>query len=708
MFMRKYFFILSLLVMIYTACQDKNKALDPKNPFASEFNTPYGVPPFDQIEPEHYKPAFLAGIKQQTDEIKSIVNNPEPATFENTVVALDETGSLLDRVSSVFSAISGAKADSVIQDIEEEILPLLTKHHSDIFLNDKLFARIKTVYEAIPTAGLNVEQKMLVENYYKSFVRSGILLDESQKKRLREINEELSLLTFNYGKNLLEETNNFLLVIDDPADLSGLPAGEVEIASQTAKKKGLDGKWVFTLSKPSWVPFLQYADNRTLREKLYKAMYNRGNNGDESDNKEIITKIVNLRLEKANLLGFKSHADFMLEETMAKTPANALKLLEDIWKYALPQAKTEKEALQKLIDEEGGNFKLASWDWWYYTEKLRAKKYALNEEEIRPYFVLENVREGAFETAHKLYAISFKEIQNIPVYQRDVKAFEVNDADGSLIGIIYLDYFPREEKRNGAWMGNFREQSVNQGNFIHPIVYNIGNFALPAGDDPSLLTIDQVETLFHEFGHALHGLLSKCTYKSTSGTNVYRDFVELPSQINEHWAFYPEVLKSYAKHYKTGEIIPDVLIEKIEKAGNFNQGFTTTELVAAAILDMKWHTIETPLTVDVETFENEVLNGIGLIPEIIARYKSTYFSHIFDGGYSAGYYSYLWSEVLDADAFHAFIEKGDIFDPETARSFRENILSRGGSEDPMVLYRRFRGADPNPEYLLQNRGFITK
>jgi peptidyl-dipeptidase Dcp len=706
--MRKYFFILSLLVMIYTACQDKNKALDPKNPFASEFNTPYGVPPFDQIEPEHYKPAFLAGIKQQTDEIKSIVNNPEPATFENTVVALDETGSLLDRVSSVFSAISGAKADSVIQDIEEEILPLLTKHHSDIFLNDKLFARIKTVYEAIPTAGLNVEQKMLVENYYKSFVRSGILLDESQKKRLREINEELSLLTFNYGKNLLEETNNFLLVIDDPADLSGLPAGEVEIASQTAKKKGLDGKWVFTLSKPSWVPFLQYADNRTLREKLYKAMYNRGNNGDESDNKEIITKIVNLRLEKANLLGFKSHADFMLEETMAKTPANALKLLEDIWKYALPQAKTEKEALQKLIDEEGGNFKLASWDWWYYTEKLRAKKYALNEEEIRPYFVLENVREGAFETAHKLYAISFKEIQNIPVYQRDVKAFEVNDADGSLIGIIYLDYFPREEKRNGAWMGNFREQSVNQGNFIHPIVYNIGNFALPAGDDPSLLTIDQVETLFHEFGHALHGLLSKCTYKSTSGTNVYRDFVELPSQINEHWAFYPEVLKSYAKHYKTGEIIPDVLIEKIEKAGNFNQGFTTTELVAAAILDMKWHTIETPLTVDVETFENEVLNGIGLIPEIIARYKSTYFSHIFDGGYSAGYYSYLWSEVLDADAFHAFIEKGDIFDPETARSFRENILSRGGSEDPMVLYRRFRGADPNPEYLLQNRGFITK
>jgi peptidyl-dipeptidase Dcp len=707
--MRKYFFILSLLIMIYSACQDNKKALDPKNPFASEFNTPYGVPPFDQIKPEHYKPAFLAGIEQQIAEIKTITDNSEPAVFENTVLALEETGSLLDRVSSVFFAISGANQDSVIQDIEAEITPLLAKHHTNIFLNDKLFARIKTVYEAIPTAGLNVEQKMLVENYYKNFVRSGISLAESQKKRLREINEELSLLTFNYGKNLLEETNAFLLVIDDPADLSGLPAGEVEIASQTAKKKGLDGKWVFTLSKPSWVPFLQYAANRALREKLYKAMYNRGNNGNENDNKAIISKIVNLRLEKANLLGYKSHADFMLEETMAKTPANALKLLDDIWKYALPQAKTEKEALQKLIDEEGGNFKLASWDWWYYTEKLRAKKYALNEEEVRPYFVLENVRDGAFEVAHKLYGIQFKEIQNIPVYQKDVKAFEVNDADASLIGIIYLDYFPREEKRNGAWMGNFREQSaVNQGNFIHPIVYNVGNFALPAGDDPSLLTIDQVETLFHEFGHALHGLLSKCTYKSISGTNVYRDFVELPSQINEHWAFYPEVMKSYAKHYKTGAIIPDALIEKIEKASNFNQGFSTTELVAAAILDMKWHTIETPLTVDVETFENNLLNEIGLIPEIIVRYKSAYFSHVFDGGYSAGYYSYLWSEVLDADAFHAFVEKGNIFDPETAHSFRENILSRGGSEDPMVLYHRFRGADPNPAYLLQNRGFRGK
>jgi peptidyl-dipeptidase Dcp len=544
----------------------------------------------------------------------------------------------------------------------------------------------------------------LTENYYKDFLRSGIRLDESQKSKLREINKELGLLSLTFGENLLAETNDFQLVIENAADLSGLPANVVEVAAQTAKKKGLDGKWVFTLSRPSWEPFLQYADKRELREKLYKAMYSRGNNGNKNDNKEIVKKIVNLRLEKANLLGYKSHADFVLEETMAKTPASALKLLNDIWEYALPQAKKEKAELQRLIDKEGGHFKLESWDWWYYAEKLRQQKYSLNEDELRPYFVLENVRNGAFEVAGKLYGISFKELENIPVYQEDVKVFEVCDSDGSHLGVIYLDYFPRPEKRNGAWMGNFREQSVSQGKSVRPIIYNVGNFALPAGDTPSLLNLDQVSTLFHEFGHALHGLLSKCNYPGLSGTNVYRDFVELPSQINENWALHPEVLKMYAKHYKTGESIPDSLIAKIQKAAVFNQGFLTTELVAAAILDMKWHTIESPLTVDVETFENTILNEIGLIPEIVVRYKSPYFAHVFDGGYSAGYYSYLWSEVLDADAFHAFEEKG-VFDKETAKSFRENILSKGGSDDPMVLYRNFRGADPDPAYLLKRRGF---
>jgi peptidyl-dipeptidase Dcp len=702
--MKKNLFILVLILMFYSACNQNNQSIDASNPFFTEFSTPHSVPPFDRIKAEHYKPAFLKGMELHTKEIEVITNNPDKPTFENTVVAMDESGSLLNRVAGVFYAMTGAMSDTVIQAIESELSPLMTEHSDNIYLNEKLFARIKTIYEAPAPANRTTEQKMLLEKYYKDFVRSGIALDAAQKEKLRKINKELGLLTIAFGENLLAETHDYQLIIENQSDLSGLPAGLVEVAAQTAKKKGLDGQWVFTLSKPSWEPFLQYADNRNLREKLYKAMYNRGNNNNAHDNKGIIKKIVNLRLEKANLLGYKTHADFKLDETMAKTPENALKLLNDIWQYALPQAQKEKGELQKLIAREGGNFELQSWDWWYYAEKLRQKKYSLNEEEIRQYFKMENVRDGAFFAANKLYGISFKEITDVPVYQDEVKVFEVSDADGSHIGIIYLDYFPRPEKRNGAWMGNFVEQTVYKGNFVHPIVYNVGNFAPPSGDIPSLLTLDHVETLFHEFGHALHGLLSKCNYLSISGTNVYRDFVELPSQINEHWAFHPEVLKMYAKHYKTGETIPEALINKIQKASTFNQGFMTTELVAAAILDMKWHTIASPLNEEIDAFENNAMNEIGLISEIIPRYKSTYFSHIFDGGYSAGYYSYLWSEVLDADAFHAFEEKG-IFDSETAKSFRENILSKGGSDEPMKLYHRFRGADPNPDYLLINRGF---
>jgi peptidyl-dipeptidase Dcp len=705
--MKRYLFILGLLLMSFSTCKQnvKSNLLDTSNPFASEFKTFRGLPPFDRIQAEHYRPAFLAGIKHHAAEVEAIVNNSEAPDFKNTVVALDESGQLLSRVAAVFFAMTGANTDTVLQVIETEMTPILTEHNDNIYLNEKLFARIKTVYDDPASQNLTTEQKRLLEKYYKDFIRSGIALATTQKERLREINKELGLLNVAFGENLLTETHDFQLVIDKKEDLSGLPQSVINVAGETAKTKNLTGKWVFTLSKPSWEPFLKYADNRELREKLYKAMYNRCNNDNSHDNKGIIRKIINLRLERANLLGYKTHADYQLEETMAKTPENALRLLFDIWKYALPQAKKERDELQKLIESEGGKFKLQSWDWWYYAEKLRQAKYDLNEEELRPYFVLENVRNGAFEAAHKLYGISFKEINNVPVYQKDVKIFEVSDSDGSYIGVIYLDYFPRPEKRNGAWMGNFVEQSVRNGKFVHPVVYNVGNFALPASDAPSLLNIDQVETLFHEFGHALHGLLSGCNYVGISGTNVYRDFVELPSQINEHWAFHPEVLKMYAKHYQTGAVIPDSLIEKIEKTATFNQGFTTTELVAAAILDMKWHTIEAPETTDVVTFENNVLNEIGLIPEIIVRYKSPYFSHIFDGGYSAGYYSYLWSEVLDADAFRAFEEKG-IFDRETAKSFRENILSKGASDDPMTLYHRFRGADPNPDYLLKNRGFI--
>ena len=702
--MKKYLFILCMVLMTYSCKQKQNEsASEVRNPFYSEFSTPKATPPFDLIKEEHFKPAIIAGIDEQSKEIDAIANNPEPATFENTIVALDESGSLLSRAYHVFNALYEANADTVLQAINQEITPLMSDHQNNIYLNEALFSRIKTVYDDSLNTSFTTEQKRLTEKYYKDFVRSGIALGEKEKARLREINNKLDMLSLSFGDNLLAETNNYQLVIDSAKDLDGLPAGVVEIAAQTAKDKGLDGKWIFTLSRTSWEPFLQYAKNRDLREKLYKAMYSRCNNGNANDNKDIIKEIVNLRLEKASLLGYPSFAAYKLEETMAKTPENALKLLNDIWQYALPQAKKERDELQQMINKEGGNFKLESWDWWYYAEKLRKQKYDLDEDEIKPYFVLENVRDGAFACAHKLYGINFKEIKDIPVYQKDVKAFEVSDSDNSYIGVIFLDYFPRPGKANGAWMSNFTEQSIHQGNFIHPIVYNVGNFFPPSGNTPSLLNLDQVETLFHEFGHALHGLLSKCNYQGVSGTNVYRDFVELPSQINEHWATNPEVLKIYAKHYQTGKIIPDELIKKIQKAATFNQGFMTTELVAAAILDMKWHTIESPLTTDVETFENNVLNEIGLIPEIIVRYKSPYFAHIFNNDYSAGYYSYLWAEVLDADAFQAFVEKG-IFDKATGLSFRENILSKGNTEDPMVLYHRFRGADPNPEYLLKNRG----
>lgn len=684
---------------------NKITTMDARNPFFEEFNTPKGTPPFELIKKDDYKPAFLKGVEQQSQQIEAITNSPAKPTFENTVVALDESGDILTRVSAVFGAIRGADSDPDIQKIAEEISPLLSEHNDNIYLNEKLFSRIKQVYADSVNTNRTTEQKRLVEKYYKAFVRSGIDLSQAKKDRLREINKELSLLSLNFGKNLLAETNNFQLVIDNEKDLLGLSADEIGLAASTAKAKGLDGKWVFTLSKPSWVPFLQYADNRDLREKLYKAMYNRGNNNNEFDNKEIINQIVNLRVEKANLLGYKSHADYVLAETMAKNPDNVFELLNRVWKYALPQAKKEAAELQALANREGANFQIESWDWWYYTEKLRKEKYALDEEELRPYFMVDNVRDGAFLVANKLYGITFKPLTDVSVYEKDVQVFEVNNEDGSYVGVLYLDYFPRAGKRNGAWMSSFRKQRVQNGEFVHPIIYNVGNFALPTADKPSLLTVDQVETLFHEFGHGLHGLLSDVNYDGLSGTAVTRDFVELPSQIYEHWAFHPDVLKLYAKHYITGEVIPDELIEKIQNAGNFNQGFATTEFVAAAILDMKWHTITQQQDLDVEKFENEAMQQIGLISQIIPRYKSTYFAHIFDGGYSSGYYSYLWSEVLDADAFQAFVENG-IFDRKTGQSFRDNVLSKGGSEDPMVLYKKFRGAEPNPIYLLKNRGFV--
>ncbi len=694
--------------MTLFACNPSKKAdktAEKGSVFYTEYDTPYGVPPFDKITEEDYRPAFAYGMEQHAKEIDSIANNPEAPTFENTLVALDNSGMILERVSSAFFALEGAEKTDTIEQIAIEISPKLSEHNDNIYLNQQLFERIKTLYDQAKNLNLTTEQTQLLNKYYKRFVRGGILLNDSAKQRLREINKELSALTLQYGNNVLKETNNYTLVIEDKKDLSGLPDAVVAAAAETAKAKGLEGKWVFTLQKPSWIPFLQYADNRALREKLYKAMYMRGDNDNEYDNKEIVNKIVNLRIEKAKLMGYNTYADFVLEETMAKTPKAVYDLLNTIWSYALPQAKKEAAELQALIDKEGGKFKLQSWDWWYYAEKLRKEKYALDEAEIKPYFKMENVREGIFTVANKLYGLNFKKIDNIPVYNPEVETYEVTDADGSFLAVFYTDYFPRPGKSGGAWMGTFREQWVENGVDIRPLVYNVGNFTRPTEQLPSLLTLDEVETMFHEFGHALHGMLSKVNYKGVSCTNVYRDFVELPSQINEHWAFHPEVLKLYAKHYQTGETIPDALIDKITKSTYFNQGFMTTELVAAALLDMDWHTQTQQQTFDVRKFEEESMKKIGLIPEIIPRYRSTYFTHIFSGGYSAGYYSYLWSEVLDADAFQPFAEKG-IFDRETAQSFRENILSKGGSDEPMKLYIRYRGAEPNPIYLLKNRGFV--
>lgn len=692
-------------IMTLFACTNPAGEQSKGEIFLSEFDTPFGMPDFNKINFDDFKPAFLKGMEDAAEEINAIAENPEQPTFENTVIALDNSGELLSRVSRVFGGLRSAESNDEIRALAVELSPLLSEHSDNIYMNDKLFERIKTIHDNIDNLDLNTEDARLLEVYYKRFVRSGIMLNEADKNRLREINKDLSALTIDFGNNLLKETNDFKLVIDNEEDLAGLSEGLINAAAETAKNNGEEGKWIFTLHKPSWLPFLQTSEKRELREKLYKAMYMRGDNDNDNDNKATINKIVNLRIEKAQMLGYDSHADFVLEETMAKNPENAYKLLNDVWSYALPQAKKEAAELQAMIYAEGNSFKLESWDWWYYTEKLREQKYALNEEEIRPYFKMENVREGIFEVANRLYGLSFKKLDNPPVYHPEVEAYEVFDKDGSHLAVFYTDYFPREGKNAGAWMSSFRSQQIKNGENIRPLIYNVGNFTRPSGSKPALLTLDEVETTFHEFGHALHGMLSNVTYVGLSGTSVSRDFVELPSQIYEHWAFHPDVLKLYAKHYETGEVIPDELIEKIDAASKFNMGFITTEFVAAALLDMDYHTLTEIKDIDVRQFEINAMKKAGLIDEIIPRYRSTYFSHVFSGGYSAGYYAYMWAEVLDSDAFQPFAEKG-VFDKETADSFRENILSKGNSDDAMTLYKKYRGAEPDPVYLLRNRGFV--
>ena len=701
--MKKGIIIFLAMSGILLGCKKDTKNDVASNPLFFEFDTPFGVPPFESIKPEHFMPAFNEGISRQNREIDSIANNPASPTFENTVEALDLSGSLLTRACEVFFNLESADTNSELQAINEKSAPLFSEHRDNIYLNERLFAKIKTVYENREKDSLNTAQARLTEKYYKQFVRSGVLLDAKQKEQLRAINKELSDLYIKFGNNVLAETNRFKVVIDNEADLAGLPESIIDAAAEAAKTDSLSGKWIFTLHKPSFIPFLQYGENRSIREKLYKAYINRGADG-ANNNQPIVLSILKLRLEKSNLLGYKTFADFQLEETMAKNPENVYDLLNTIWKYAVPHAKGELSEMQKIADKEGKGIKIEAWDWWYYAEKLRKEKYDLDEEELRPYFQLENVANGAFAVAGKLYGISFTPLKDMPVYNPDVKVYEVKDADGAHLGIFYADYFPRPGKKAGAWMSNFREQYVENGKDVRPVICNVCNFTKPTETMPSLLNQDEVETLFHEFGHALHGMLSKCSYPGISGTNVTRDFVELPSQIMEHWAIQPEVLKMYAKHYKTGEIIPDALIQKIRKSTKFNQGFMTTELVGAALLDMDWHVTGDLDGIKVDDFEANVKKRIGLISEIEFRYRSTNFNHIFsDDGYAAGYYSYLWAEVLVADAFELF-EKNGIFDQATATSYRQNILEKGAGEESMKLYMQFRGSAPVPEALLKSRG----
>lgn len=690
---KKSILILAASCMMYS-CTTQTET----NPFLTEFQTPYGVPPFDQIKLEHYEPAFMKGIDEQNANIQAITSNAEAPTFDNVIVAFDNSSPILDRVGGVFYNLTEAETTDELTALSMRLAPVMSEHNDNILLNEALFAKIKAVYQQKDSLQLTTEQRRLLEKTYKSFVRSGANLPADKQARLREINKQLSTLGIRFDKNILNENNEFKLFVDKEEDLAGLPEWFRQSAAAEAKAAGQEGKWLFTLHNSSRLPFLQYSANRPLREKVYKAYIQRGNNNDKNDNKKIITEIVSLRLEKARLLGFDCYSNFVLDNTMAKDSKTVMDFLNNLWQYALPKAKAEAAELQKLMDRENKGEKLEAWDWWYYTEKLRKEKYNLEEEQIKPYFKLENVREGAFAVANKLYGITLTPMDSIPVYNPDVQVFEVKDADGSQLGIFYTDYFPRAGKSGGAWMSNYREQ---QGD-IRPLVCNVASFTKPVGDTPSLLTIDEVETLFHEFGHALHGLLTKCQYKGTSGTNVVRDFVELPSQINEHWATEPEVLKMYAKHYQTGETIPDELIEKILNQKTFNQGFITTELMAAAFLDMNLHNLTDTTDLDVVAFEKEAMDRLGLIPEIAPRYRTTYFSHII-GGYAAGYYSYLWANVLDNDAFEAFKENG-IFDRHTADLFRRNVLEKGDSEDAMTLYRNFRGAEPQLEAMLKNRG----
>ncbi len=685
---------------LYSCFNVNAQTRDMSNPFFSEYKTPFQVPPFNEIKLEHFKPAMEAGIADQMAEIKAITENKETPTFENTILAFDNSGELLNK-TRIFSNLNSANTNDQMQALAREITPMLSAHRDNIMLNMDLFKRVKAVYEKRNSMNLNHDQVRLVEKIYKDFERGGANLPEDKQAELRELNKQLSMQTLKFGENTLAETNkNFKLVIDNKDDLKGLPDDVITAAAELAKKAGQEGKWIFTLQKPSMLPFLQYAENRSLREKLYKGYLNRGNYDNAFDNKQVIANIIKLRNERAKLLGFPNYAAYVVDENMAKTPENVDNFLMKLWVPALERAKTERNDMQAMIDKEGGKFKLESWDWWYYAEKVRKAKYDLDGAQLKPYFKLENVIDGMFYVANKLYGVKFIKRTDIPVYNEEVMTYEVQEADGRHIGIFYMDFHPRAGKNNGAWCTTFRSQSYKNGQKITPVVSIVCNFTRPSGDVPALLSFDEVTTLFHESGHAFHSLFTDGPYKRTA-RDVPRDFVELPSQIMENWASEPEVLRVYAKHYKTGQVIPEELISKLTKSAQFNQGFETVELLAASLLDMDYHT--NAFNGDVAAFEKASMDKIGLIPEIAPRYRSTYFSHIFSGGYSAGYYVYTWAAVLDADAFDAFKQSGDLFNPELAAKFR-TLLTKSGSDEGMTIYKNFRGQEPSINPLLKRRG----
>jgi peptidyl-dipeptidase Dcp len=696
--MKKLAILMIISSVIFASCKQNEKN---DNPLLNDFDTPFGVPPFDLIKASHFKPAYFKAFDEQKTEIKAIINNPKEPDFNNTIRMLAYSGELLNKIGRVFGALNSANTNDSLQAINREIAPISSRHRDDISLNDTLFKRVKSVYDNRDKFKLTDEEKKLLEDTYKDFVRSGAALSPEDKDKLRKINEELSKLQVQFGQNLLAETNGFKLILDKKEELSGLPEGVIEQAASMAKSLNMEGKWVFTLQVPSMTPFLQYSDNRDLREKLFTGYFMKGDNDNEYDNKSVIARIAKLRVERSKLLGYESFANYALERNMAKTPEKVFEFLGQVWAAALPVAQAEAIAQQELINKEGGKFKLEPWDWWYYSEKIKKAKYDLDDEITRPYFKIDNVMEGMFYVANRLYGLTFTKKNDIPKYHPDVNTFEVT-RNGNHVGILMIDNYPRPSKRGGAWCGTFRSQKRDiNGKMVYPVVTMVTNSTMPSADKPSLLTALEAETLFHEFGHALNNLLSNITYP---GSSIPRDFVELPSQIMEHWVLEPEVLKVYAKHYQTGEVIPQEIVDRLDKASKFNMGFITVEYLAASLLDMEYHALKEPVDLDIRDFENKAMAKYGLIKEIKPRYRSTYFNHIWGGGYSAGYYSYIWCEVLDSDAFQAFRETGDIFNPEVAARFEKEILSKGGSRDPLEMYIAFRGKEPGIDALLENRG----